>query len=392
MRWLSIPIFVLAACAADLADKGPEDDVPGDLDKADSQRSPTDLGTIASGATVTGTLSSSARYLAWELDVPADADLSFDTSRAAHAASVDTVLYLYRATGSGWGSYIARNDDAGDSMFSSIDKHVAAGRYRVLVKGYKTTTYGSFQLTYACAGCTVTPVCAFGDTFHDIDPAKFTITGPVVLHASSTISSLEGQQIVRALHASTHTDVTTPADAFAAADQGEIDEYQLVDVAAVRRFTAFEYGAGDNSYGAIFARATTDVATEIHDGDLYGCNVHPAVCVFGHAANDYVQNASLTIGTTINYSSASRVAAAVQPEIVAALRAQRPQVGAIEEVWALVDGGTVRRVDVTHADGRAYTIITYGLGGQTYGAAFVRGTNTRAVSILAGATQDCSAF
>jgi hypothetical protein len=61
-------------------------------------------------------------------------------------------------------------------------------------------------------------------------------------------------------------------------------------------------------------------------------------------------------------------------------------------VWPLVDGGTVKRVDVTHRDGRAFTIVTYGLGGATYGAAFAKGTTTRVVSITAGATADCTAY
>jgi hypothetical protein len=394
--------FVFALCAvagcADLADKGPEDDVPVDLDgKADSLRAPTDLGPIAPGTTAVGTLSSTSRYLAWELDVSGDADLSLDTSRAPHASTIDTVMYLYQANASGgWGSYIARNDDAAGSVFSSIERHVGAGRYRVLVKAYHTTTYGKLQLGYACSGpgCTAAPACAFGATWGELDPAKFTVGAPRALTAASisSLTALEQQQIISALHASSHTDVMTIADAFAAADLGEIDEYAIDDLDAVRRFTAFEYGAGDNPYGRIFAAGSTAIASDIHDSDLLPCNVTPAVCVFGRTAGAYASNPALAIGTSITYRSTSTVAAAVQPEIVAALRAQRPFVGAIEDVWAQVDGGTVRRVDVTHADGRAFTIVTFGLGGQTYGAAFAKGTTTRAVSIDGGATEDCLAY
>lgn len=397
MRPLTIPIFcslALGACS-DLADKGAEDGVPADLDKADSQRTPTDLGAITPGQTVTASLASNARYLAWEFDVSGDATISLDTSRVPHAATVDTVLYLYKQGASGgWGSYVARNDDAAGSPFSSIDRDVVAGRYRALVKGYTTSTYGSFRLTYGCtgAGCTAAPVCAFGATFGDLDPSQFTIDGPHALTAASLLSTLEQAQIVRAMHASTHTDVTTAAQAFAAADQGEIDEYTITDLAAVRRFTAFEYGAGDNPYGAIFTRGTTDVASEIHDGDLMSCTVVAETCVFGHAAGDYATNPALTAGTRATYSATTAVPVALQGEIVASLRVQRPQVAAIEDVWAQVDGGKVKRVDVTHTDGRAFTIVTYTLGGATYGAAFAKGTTTREVSILAGATQDCAAF
>jgi hypothetical protein len=389
-------LVVVGACADDTArDKGDESPLPSDADKADTQRKPTDLGAITSGKAVGAALSPTSRYLAWEFDVSAAADVSLDTSKAPAGASVDTVLYLYKQTAAGtWGSYIARNDDAAGSDFSSIDKHVTAGRYRVLVKGYSTTTYGGFLLSYACsgAGCAAAPTCAFGDTFHDIDPARFVIDGPTHLTRTSALSSLEAAQIVRAMHASTHTDVTTAAEAFDAADQGQIDAYQITDTVGVRRFTAFEYGAGDNSYGAIFARGTTTVATEIHDGDLYGCKVTPQVCLFGRQGGDYAVNPALMVGTHTSYGAHSTVAKAVQAEIVASLRAQKPQVGAIEEVWAQIDGGSFRRVDVTHTDGRAFTILEYGLGGLSYGAAFAKGTTTRAVTIENGATVDCNAY
>jgi hypothetical protein len=63
--------------------------------------------------------------------------------------------------------------------------------------------------------------------------------------------------------------VSTVAGAFASVDQGEVNIVSLVHTASGRRFTAFEFGAGDNSYGAIFTDGTTQLTAAIHDGDLY---------------------------------------------------------------------------------------------------------------------------
>lgn len=271
--------FIAAAtmgCADPVDTKGAEDDAAPLLDgKLDSQRKPTDHGAITSGAPVVQTLSAGARFHAWEFDLTGAADVSFDTARAPGGGDVDTVLYLYKQQANGnWGSYVARNDDAGDSVFSSLDRNAGAGHYRVLVKGYNTSTYGDFQLAYSCTGAGCPFVCGLGTSFYELrQDARFTVGAPLVATAATSITALQGQQAVRAMHASTHTDVTTASQAFAAADQGEINFYPVTEKATGRAFTAVEYGAGDNSYGAIFKAGTTTVATEIHDGDFYSCTV-----------------------------------------------------------------------------------------------------------------------
>jgi hypothetical protein len=64
-------------------------------------------------------------------------------------------MYLYRLnpdTGH-YGRYIARNDDAdGSTVASRLSRALEAGQYRVLVKGFKTSLRGTFQVEAACEG------------------------------------------------------------------------------------------------------------------------------------------------------------------------------------------------------------------------------------------------
>lgn len=135
-------------------------------------------------------------------------------------------------------------------------------------------------------GCAVQPapvaskvaalqVCLFGETFYDTQTVAqgLDVQAPVELTATSALNDLLEQQIIAAVHVSSHTDVQTAADAFTRVDDGVINVYRLHETATGRDFVALEYGAGDNSYGAIFVDGSTTIAAKIEDGDLYECNV-----------------------------------------------------------------------------------------------------------------------
>ena len=272
---LAYLLIALAACTD--ATKAPEDGVPLDGDaKADSFQSPTEHGTIAFGTAQTGHLTSTAKYHAWTFVLGTGAEIHAYTQRAPHKASIDTVLYLYQKQPNGrWGSYTARNDDNGDSEWSSLDRTLGLGEYRLIVKGYSTSTTGYFDLAVACTGAGCSSPCLFGGSLGDLEANPgFTIGTTQRLYSPAGLSALEDQRIVLAMQESSHTDVTTVDEAFAAADQNEIDLTTVTHVASGRTFEIVDYGAGDNTYGAIFSDGGADIATAIHDGDFYRCSVN----------------------------------------------------------------------------------------------------------------------
>jgi hypothetical protein len=114
--------------------------------------------------------------------------------------------------------------------------------------------------------------CVFGDRYRDLfAPGALVIMGERELTAASTLDANEERQVLASMRSSSHGDVSTLAEAFAAVDDGVIHQTELWDASNRRAFTAYEYGAGDNSFGAIFDFGVTRVAATINDGDLYDC-------------------------------------------------------------------------------------------------------------------------
>ncbi len=286
-RDVLVPTLLLLSLAAGCAAEPPgkaaaaEEGLPLD-GKLDSFQKPTDHGVIGFGALASqaGKLTKKELHHVWDFSLAGPADVHLFTGAPpadADADEVDTVMYLYRESDRGWGSWIARNDDANGALWSSVVRSLGAGHYRVLVKGYAASTRGSFGVTIDCDGdgCGAVPVseCLLGDTYNDFrnDPA-FQPMRSARLTSAQTLSQLERQQVVIALHQSSHTDVTTAEEAFEAADSNEINLTEVRHVPTGNDFIAFEYGAGDNSYGAVFWSRTVDLAASIHDGDLLECS------------------------------------------------------------------------------------------------------------------------
>lgn len=118
--------------------------------------------------------------------------------------------------------------------------------------------------------------CLFGDVFSDIRTNEaLSITDESWLEAADELTDLEAAQLVLAVQQSSHTDVSTAAEALERVDQQQVRRVDFYELASERWFVAYEYGVGDNSYGAFFDQEGTDVLASIHDGDLLSCSVTP---------------------------------------------------------------------------------------------------------------------
>jgi hypothetical protein len=214
----------------------------------------------------------------WTFQLSAAASVSLRTQAAEAGELVDTVMTLQRRNPRGWSRPFARSDDGPYTHFSELTRQLEAGDYRVAVDGFTRRARGPFLLASRCegAGCPPRPAqCLFGGTFRELrDSALFDapIHERLLLAQASTLNTTEAAQLLSAVRVA-YEDANDLSAAFEAVDQNEVHRYTLREHSGPRTLVVYEYGAGDNSYGAAFELASTSRATEIHDGDLYECNV-----------------------------------------------------------------------------------------------------------------------
>lgn len=396
-------VLCLAAsvgCASD--GKGEEEETPVDIGegKLDSQRSPTDHGSLVFGAPAVSALTDDERFHAWTFELSGDANVELTTSYAVRGQRrTDTVLYLYRESATGWGSYIARNDDYGSTTYSQLVRSLGAGRYRALVKGHQASTRGKFSLAAACdgAGCVTRDpnACLFGDVYHDIaENPDLTIhsTSKLTLETLPSLGAADRDRFIRAVELTTEQDVETPEQGLALLDQEESNVIRFSEPAGRRSFVAFEFGLGDNSYGAIFEAVSSALVTKIHDGDLEQCTVQREVCLL---PDDF---AALKTSPAFTQTSARVVTAASQltgVELDQALGAFRRSydVATVAEGLARVDDGKLNVIAFRHtATGADVVAFEYGAGDTSVGAIYYPGTTQLAAIINDLFIDGCTLF
>jgi hypothetical protein len=117
--------------------------------------------------------------------------------------------------------------------------------------------------------------CLFGDTYRELrDSAAFELIAREVLDETLApdLTVAQAAQLLAAVQVA-YEDALDVTSAFASVDQGEVNRLVLAAVDGERTFIAYEYGAGDNSYGAVFEGESAQKVAEIHDGDVLACTV-----------------------------------------------------------------------------------------------------------------------
>lgn len=162
-------------------------------------------------------------------------------------------------------------DEAGARSFTAFTYGAGDNLYGAIFFGQTTTLVASIRDGFY-EGCTVrAETCALGNRYRELlaSTAFEAVLSTRILDASGLAPS-RAVQLVRAVQVA-YADATTATEALASVDGGEVNLTQLQHRATGRVITAYEYGAGDNSYGAIFLGDTTELVASITDGDFYDC-------------------------------------------------------------------------------------------------------------------------
>jgi len=372
-----------AGCIGD--DKGDEEELPLD-GKDDSFRKPTEHGLSEFGAPDTSALTAAERFHAWSFELSDTATVDLTTSYSVRGQRrTDTVLYLYRETDGSWGPYIARNDDYGSTTYSKLVRELQPGRYRAIVKGHLESTVGKFKLSASCTGAGCAPGCLFGSTYHEAftAPPLQKINSMVITAANlDTLSDSYKDMLVRAVHESIHTDVTTASEALGRVDQDEMNLTFFAEPNAHRTFLAFEYGAGDNSYGAFFEKRSGERASSIHDGDLYNCSVQRETCLLPEDYGTMKSDPSFTRTAVRAVTAASQLSAAETAQAAIAMPIVYGQATTVADGIAQADDSTINVATYTHVTtGRQVTVLEWGAGDTSVGTMF-HGATTNVAGII----------
>jgi len=399
---LSALAFVCSFLPACLDGKGEEDDVPTDGDgKDDSQRRPTDHGDLAFATPAIEALSDTAKFHAWQFELSGDAEIDTSTTYAVLGQRrVDTVLYLYKEGPTGWGSYIARNDDDGARVYSRVKRTLGAGRYRVLVKGFASTTRGKFAVKVDCDGAGCTPVaaggCLFGDNYQGaFETGALTPLETQVLSLAhpERISPFDHDRIVRAVQQSSHTDVTTWQEALGRVDGDEIHRTFFVEPGGRRMFVAYEYGAGDNSYGAFFDHNGNTLVASIHDGDLEGCSVEAETCLLAETYPEVRADPAYSVSSDRYITAANQLEPLETAQALATFRAIYGDVADVAAGLALVDDGSLRFTSVVHnATYTELVAVEFGAGSTSVGRLYYGMSLQVAARISDSTIEACNLF
>jgi hypothetical protein len=392
---LAIPLF---ACTQSAVEETPLGDVLDDS-KADSWGYPTNFGTLYTDTWQYGLLepSSKLRTPAWTFFTNGSAHVTIES----HQAPTDepwltgAVVYLYKQRDVGTWQRIAKSGIGG---FGSLTRDLEAGAYRVIVKGLGNDDEGEFMVRLGCegAGC-VTDSCLFGDSFYELRQLMHGATSTYkagVLTAASQLTAAQQAQIVAAVQVSAlGEDVTTVAEAFAAVDQNEVNQFNVYDSLAGRAFTAFEYGAGDSSYGAFFEGDAPARVAEIGDGEIRECTAQAKSCVLGRSYHEAKYMPDLKQVSTRWITKATQVNRPfLKDQIIAAVNEASYEVSTLAEAFESVDQGEIRYDVYRHTDGREFVAIEYGAGDNSYGAFFAAGSTTMVASIHDGDLYGCTAW
>ncbi len=269
-------LVVFAAQTACVASSDSVTEAPATVAQAATTiQSPTLEGELSLGETSNAVFSNTDRYHAWDFQVYERSAARFYTLPLGNdGVAVDTRLYLYKERPSGWATYIAKNDDAHDTVWSEISYTLDPGSYRLVVIAKSANTPAGYRVGYDCPTCLGQDQCVFGKTFHQVRTGlTVNLVRERTIDNAAQLSDLEKAQLVEAMKASTHDDVTTADEAIERVDGNEVNLLHLYAPTTGKAYLAFEYGAGDNSFGKIYESDSVNAVATIEDGDLVQCTV-----------------------------------------------------------------------------------------------------------------------
>jgi len=170
--------------------------------------------------------------------------------------------------------YLRLWEETSGRAFALLEYGVGGNSYGAIFADTSSTRVAAIH-DGDLVSCTVAPaICRLGTTYDELkaNPAFEMVSSQIITAATTGLTSAQRSQILAAVR-TTYPEVRDFAAALAIVDEQLVNRLELVERATRSRVVAIEFGAGDNSYGAVFSGGTTRIVARIEDGDLAGCTL-----------------------------------------------------------------------------------------------------------------------
>ena len=283
------------------------------------------------------------------------------------------------------------NDPKTREQFIAIDYGAGDSTYGAIFKTYSSkATFGIHDGEIALPSPDVG--LNTGDDWNDVLARSEVKSRETLTDVTGLDALLLGEQIVAAVHQSTYTHVTTAAEALAAVDEGGFQVTHFNDVQTGKQYIGIDYGAGDNTYGAIFEADSGRPTYAIRDGELGPPRkpVGKPITSGGETFGDVLDRVELLSRSTITDPSGVVDDLQAQQLLIAARLGLFSKPETLEAAFRDIDfGGFEVREFIDPASGTSYVSVDFGAGGgNTFGAIFESGSTEIAIAIIDGLMEE----
>lgn len=198
--------------------------------------------------------------------------VAVDQQRIELATGTTTEAAAFAAVDGGNIQLLRLYDLVGARSFTAVE-YAQGGKLNGAIFAWNGTERVATIANTALTSCTaVARTCAVGQNFGDLmsGSTAWTKSSTKTVTSASQLTGVAAQDALAAIQVA-YTDADTLAKGLTEIDAGGLRVITWKQGA--QTVVSYDYGAGDNTYGALFADGSTTLGAAINDGDFYGCSL-----------------------------------------------------------------------------------------------------------------------
>jgi hypothetical protein len=196
---------------------------------------------------------------------------------AAHVpgGSTASASQLFARVDAGLVRWMRVWDDAGARQFTAYEFRIAGSSYGGIFDQREGQLVARVEAGRVVECRVRARDCLLGQSYQELlrNPRFEALSSSTLdLPAARALSAIEQARLLEAVRVA-HPDVADLVAAFESVEGNRVNRLVLDEIAGDREFIAYEFGAGDNSFGAVFAAMELVPSARIEDGAFNACSV-----------------------------------------------------------------------------------------------------------------------